>query len=47
MWLSPLPPEPIVLNYGHDANHELPLATVTRPSFEELKRKERKIGHGS
>ncbi|GKV50803.1 hypothetical protein SLEP1_g57496 [Rubroshorea leprosula] len=45
--LSPLPPEPVALNYGCDANHDISLATVTRPNFKELKRKGREIGHGS
>ncbi|GKV31699.1 hypothetical protein SLEP1_g40370 [Rubroshorea leprosula] len=45
--LSPLPPEPVALNNGCDANHDISLAIVTRPSFKELKRKRRDIGHGS
>ncbi|GKV52647.1 hypothetical protein SLEP1_g59220 [Rubroshorea leprosula] len=35
--LSPLPAELVALYYGGDANHDIPRATVTRPSF--------KIGH--
>ncbi|GKV51520.1 hypothetical protein SLEP1_g58165 [Rubroshorea leprosula] len=45
--LSPLPPELVALNYGCDANHDISLAIVTRPSFKELKRERRDIGHGS
>ncbi|GKU91025.1 hypothetical protein SLEP1_g4954 [Rubroshorea leprosula] len=29
---SPLPPELVALNYGCEANHDIPLATVARPS---------------
>ncbi|GKV44462.1 hypothetical protein SLEP1_g51645 [Rubroshorea leprosula] len=43
---SPLPPEPVAFNYGCDANHDIPLTTVTRPT-KELQRKDREIGHGS
>ncbi|GKV44707.1 hypothetical protein SLEP1_g51866 [Rubroshorea leprosula] len=28
---SPLPPEPVALNYGHDANHEIPLLLLLDP----------------
>ncbi|GKV44453.1 hypothetical protein SLEP1_g51636 [Rubroshorea leprosula] len=31
---SPLPLEPVALNYGCDANHDIPFATITRPSKE-------------
>ncbi|GKV48634.1 hypothetical protein SLEP1_g55432 [Rubroshorea leprosula] len=43
---SPLPPESVALNYGCDANHDIPLTTITRPA-KELQRKDRKIGHES
>ncbi|GKV31705.1 hypothetical protein SLEP1_g40376 [Rubroshorea leprosula] len=31
--LSPLPPEPVALNYGCDANHDISLDAVTRPNL--------------
>ncbi|GKV31690.1 hypothetical protein SLEP1_g40361 [Rubroshorea leprosula] len=45
--LSPLPPELVALNYSCDANHDISLAIVTRPSFKELKRERSDISHGS
>ncbi|GKU91001.1 hypothetical protein SLEP1_g4932 [Rubroshorea leprosula] len=30
--LSPLLLEPVAFNYGCDANHDIPLAIVTRPT---------------